>query len=104
MGDLMIAPIIRHRTLCLRGGFEDECKLSLAVAGGCLVAGACDFIANRVAPGSTSLDGMLIVGVFYLVLGMASYCKSSRLILRNSEMSTIKTMTRKRRLVAGRLH
>lgn len=56
---------------------SDECKMSLATAGGCFVAGLFGLVLNCISPGSTALGGLLFVAAFYLVLGLGSYVAGS---------------------------
>lgn len=48
---------------------SDSSRLCFAVAVTCLVMGAIGAIANLLIPGSTTLDALLIVAVFYAALG-----------------------------------
>lgn len=48
---------------------SDSSRLCFAMAVTCLVMGAIGAIANLLIPGSTTLDALLIVAVFYSGLG-----------------------------------
>lgn len=52
--------------------FNDESKLCFWAAMGCLVVGTIGWLVNYIAPGSTMLGALLLVGCFYLFLGLTS--------------------------------
>lgn len=45
-----------------------ECNVSLAVAAGCTAIGLGGLVANLISPGSTAVDGLLFIGLFYAAL------------------------------------
>lgn len=49
----------------------DASKLSFATANCCFAVGIYGLLLNCIWPGYTSIDGMLVVGVLYLVMGVA---------------------------------
>ncbi len=51
---------------------SDEGKLAFGAAGGCLLVGAFGGIVNAIADGAVALDGLLAVGGFYFLLGLAN--------------------------------
>ena len=60
-----------------------EYHASLAVTVGCSAIGVGGLIANAIAPGSTALDGLLLVGAFYAVLATATWLAEFRTTVKS---------------------
>ena len=56
---------------------NDQVRLSFAAATTCLVAGVIGSVVNRFQPASTTLDGFIFVGVFYSIVSVSGYLRSS---------------------------
>ncbi len=66
---------IQHTVDLYRKQFNDESKLCFGAAVGCLVVGALGWLINYAAPETTTLHGLLVVGVFYSARGTLSLLK-----------------------------
>ena len=74
----------QHSDLFHGAAIDNECKLSFATAAGCAAMGACGILVNYVSPGSTRLDGLVVVGAFYWLHAMASFIAVNGISIRAS--------------------
>jgi len=91
---LEVVPPVRHEPLAPTGDampnshlsmiatphaqrLSDECQLSFAAAASCFVLGSFGMTASTLAPGSTQLGALLVVALFYLLLGLAGLRRDS---------------------------
>jgi|GEM_PF-2737996 len=65
-----------RRLLGSIGQLNDEGKLTLGTTGGCLVLGACGWMANYLSPGSNGFNAFLTVAAIYLLLSVGTVVRS----------------------------
>lgn len=69
-------PIKKQATsIAGRSALSTETKLSFGAAGGCLVLGMIGYAINALTTTETTLSAFLVIGVFYLMLGVVSLLK-----------------------------
>ena len=61
----------RAMSRAIGAGGDRGTALFACCAASCLIVGAVGLLINRLAPDATSLDGLLIVGCFYALLGIS---------------------------------
>lgn len=74
----MHAPYSKNRKVTQRELLADEARLCFAVATACLLIGLSGYLINRVASLHTPLSALVVVGVFYGVMGVARLWKRAR--------------------------
>lgn len=83
----MNAPYSKHKKSTPRQLLADEARLCFAVAAACLLIGLSGWLINRIAALHTPLSALVVVGLFYGLMGLARLWKRSRTRDRDNTMS-----------------